>query len=203
VTYICEGFRYSVTQEKESWIKRLVRMASRSYTGNCVTLRHASRGGGMTAWRYRRCPSCEAVFPGGQLRPLRYGEGHWRQRGYSSYLGIASQWQLSAIQGVNEDGRQIRNCGRGQRCPGTVICCSRRPASPRAHRRRGRGQDRRPSTGAHIIPRHVDGHALGMLKVAEQSEREVLIRMAEARIQLEKTSDTGLLATDITCLGEG
>ena len=37
----------------------------------------------MTAWRYRRCPSCGAVFPGGQLQPLRYDDGHWRQRGYS------------------------------------------------------------------------------------------------------------------------
>lgn len=37
----------------------------------------------MTAWRFRRCPSCGATFPGGQLRPLRYGENHWRQHGYS------------------------------------------------------------------------------------------------------------------------
>jgi uncharacterized C2H2 Zn-finger protein len=36
----------------------------------------------MSTWRYRRCPSCGASFPGGQLRLLRYGS-HWRQRGYS------------------------------------------------------------------------------------------------------------------------
>jgi len=42
-----------------------------------------------------------------------------------------------------------------------------------------------------------------MLKVGEQSEREVLIRMAEAGIQLEKTSDTRLLATDYCLFGEG
>lgn len=37
----------------------------------------------MTTWRWRTCPSCYVVFPGGQLRPLRYGEGHWRRHGYS------------------------------------------------------------------------------------------------------------------------
>jgi hypothetical protein len=37
----------------------------------------------MGAWRYRRCLSCQGVFPGGDFRPLRYGEGHWRQKGYS------------------------------------------------------------------------------------------------------------------------
>ena len=36
----------------------------------------------MTAWRYRRCPSCGTVVPGGELRPVRYGAGHWRRRGY-------------------------------------------------------------------------------------------------------------------------
>lgn len=35
------------------------------------------------AWRYRRCPSCGGVFPGGDLRPLRLGEGHWHRRGGS------------------------------------------------------------------------------------------------------------------------
>ena len=35
------------------------------------------------AWRYRRCPSCRGVFAGGEFRPLRYGEGHWRDKGYS------------------------------------------------------------------------------------------------------------------------
>jgi len=34
----------------------------------------------MTAWRYRRCPSCRRVFPGGELRPVSYG-AHWGARG--------------------------------------------------------------------------------------------------------------------------
>lgn len=34
----------------------------------------------MTAYRYRRWPRCAAVFPGGELKPLRYGS-HWRKRG--------------------------------------------------------------------------------------------------------------------------
>ena len=34
-------------------------------------------------YRYRRCPECRATFPGGQLRPLRYGEGHWHSKGGS------------------------------------------------------------------------------------------------------------------------
>jgi hypothetical protein len=37
----------------------------------------------MTAWRYRRCPECRATFPAGELRPLRYGEGHWHKQGGS------------------------------------------------------------------------------------------------------------------------
>lgn len=37
----------------------------------------------MTAYRYRHCPHCGSVFPGGQLRPLRFGEGHWHKRGGS------------------------------------------------------------------------------------------------------------------------
>jgi len=35
----------------------------------------------MTAWRYRRCPECRSVFPGGDLKPLRYGAGNWRKTG--------------------------------------------------------------------------------------------------------------------------
>jgi len=38
----------------------------------------------MTAWRYRRCPSCGRVYPGGELRPVHYGgqpwTGGWMQR---------------------------------------------------------------------------------------------------------------------------
>lgn len=37
----------------------------------------------MTAYRFRRCPSCRAVFPGGELKPLRFGPGHWHERGGS------------------------------------------------------------------------------------------------------------------------
>lgn len=37
----------------------------------------------MTAWRYRRCPACLSVFPGGQLRPVRYGASHWHEKGGS------------------------------------------------------------------------------------------------------------------------
>ncbi len=37
----------------------------------------------MPAYRYRRCPRCLSVFPGGQLRVLRYGEGHYHKRGGS------------------------------------------------------------------------------------------------------------------------
>jgi len=35
----------------------------------------------MAPWRFRRCPHCLATFPGGQLRPLRYGAGGWRKKG--------------------------------------------------------------------------------------------------------------------------
>ncbi len=34
-------------------------------------------------YRYRRCRHCGATFPGGQLKPLRYGEGHYHKRGGS------------------------------------------------------------------------------------------------------------------------
>jgi hypothetical protein len=34
----------------------------------------------VSAWRYRRCPECRATFPGGQLKPLRYGVA-WRKKG--------------------------------------------------------------------------------------------------------------------------
>lgn len=37
----------------------------------------------MTAYRYRRCPHCHSVFPGGDLKPLRYGRGHYHQKGGS------------------------------------------------------------------------------------------------------------------------
>ena len=37
----------------------------------------------MTAYRYRKCPNCHSVFPGGQLKPLRYGEGHYHKKGGS------------------------------------------------------------------------------------------------------------------------
>ena len=33
----------------------------------------------MTAWRYRRCPSCLATFPAGELRPLPYAAGGLRR----------------------------------------------------------------------------------------------------------------------------
>jgi len=32
-------------------------------------------------YRYRRCPECRSVIAGGDLKPLRYGEGNWRKRG--------------------------------------------------------------------------------------------------------------------------
>lgn len=34
-------------------------------------------------YRYRRCPSCRGVFPAGELRPLRFGAGHWHSKGGS------------------------------------------------------------------------------------------------------------------------
>jgi ribosomal protein S27AE len=34
-------------------------------------------------YRHRRCLSCGAVFPAGELKPLRYGGGHWHGRGGS------------------------------------------------------------------------------------------------------------------------
>ncbi|MBI4332368.1 MAG: hypothetical protein HY673_13930 [Chloroflexi bacterium] len=37
----------------------------------------------MPVRRYRSCPKCHAVFPGGQLKPLRYGPGHYHKRGGS------------------------------------------------------------------------------------------------------------------------
>ena len=37
----------------------------------------------MPVYRFRRCQGCKSVFPGGQLRPLRYGEGHWHKSGGS------------------------------------------------------------------------------------------------------------------------
>lgn len=37
----------------------------------------------MTAYRFRRCPQCRAVFPGGELKPLRFGGGHYHKRGGS------------------------------------------------------------------------------------------------------------------------
>lgn len=37
----------------------------------------------MPIRRFRRCPLCHSVFPGGELKPLRYGEGHWHERGGS------------------------------------------------------------------------------------------------------------------------
>ena len=37
----------------------------------------------MPAWRFRQCPQCRATFAAGELRPLRYGAGHWHQKGGS------------------------------------------------------------------------------------------------------------------------
>lgn len=33
----------------------------------------------MNAYRFRRCPSCLAIFPGGELRPLPYAAGGLRR----------------------------------------------------------------------------------------------------------------------------
>jgi len=33
-------------------------------------------------WRYRRCPSCQRVYPAGSIKPMVFGS-HWEQRGYS------------------------------------------------------------------------------------------------------------------------
>ncbi|MHB8085348.1 MAG: hypothetical protein ACYDHZ_05955 [Dehalococcoidia bacterium] len=35
----------------------------------------------MAAWRFRKCPACLAVFPGGELKPLFYGKGSWDRYG--------------------------------------------------------------------------------------------------------------------------
>ncbi len=37
----------------------------------------------MTAYRFRKCPNCRATFPAGELKPLRYGAGHYHQQGGS------------------------------------------------------------------------------------------------------------------------
>ncbi len=37
----------------------------------------------MTPYRYRKCPSCGATFPGGELKPVRFGAGHWHEKGGS------------------------------------------------------------------------------------------------------------------------
>ena len=36
----------------------------------------------MSAWRYRQCPRCGNTFPGGKLKPIRLGPGHWRGKGW-------------------------------------------------------------------------------------------------------------------------
>lgn len=34
-------------------------------------------------YRYRQCPKCKRTFPAGKLRVLRYGLGHYHERGGS------------------------------------------------------------------------------------------------------------------------
>ena len=38
---------------------------------------------GRNPWRYRQCLHCLEVFPASAFQALRYGSGHWRERGYS------------------------------------------------------------------------------------------------------------------------
>ena len=35
----------------------------------------------MRTWRYRRCPHYGNTFPGGRLKVIRRGYGHWRSYG--------------------------------------------------------------------------------------------------------------------------
>jgi hypothetical protein len=36
-----------------------------------------------TPYRYRQCPRCHVVRPGGEFPPVRFGSGHWRAGGWS------------------------------------------------------------------------------------------------------------------------
>jgi hypothetical protein len=36
----------------------------------------------MSAWRFRRCPSCGGVYAAGEFLPLKYG-AHWNEQGYA------------------------------------------------------------------------------------------------------------------------
>jgi ribosomal protein L34E len=62
----------------------------------------------MPAYRYRRCKHCHATFPGGQLKPLRYGEGHYHKRGGSlrkcpncGKVGVTQDFPV--VKGVTDD----------------------------------------------------------------------------------------------------
>jgi len=55
----------------------------------------------MTPHRFRRCPQCQEVLRGGQLKPLRYGERHWHDRGGSlrrcpvcGWIGFTQDFRL-------------------------------------------------------------------------------------------------------------
>lgn len=52
----------------------------------------------MGAYRYRVCPRCHEVFPGGKLKVVRYGSGHWHQQG-----GSLRQCPYCGLKGFTQD----------------------------------------------------------------------------------------------------
>ena len=58
-------------------------------------------------WCFRQYPSCHTTFPGGQLRPVRFGGGHWHQEGVSlrecpnyGHQGVTQYFPVVALQQV-------------------------------------------------------------------------------------------------------
>lgn len=55
-----------------------------------------------SVYRYRTCKKCGSEFPAGELRPLRYGAGHWHSRGGSlrecprcGYIGFTQDFPIT------------------------------------------------------------------------------------------------------------
>jgi len=70
----------------------------------------------MTAWRYRRCPRYRRIYPGGELRPVRYGS-HWQAGGYS-----LRRCPRCGYRGQTRDFQIVKGAGRGRQCkPGPTV----------------------------------------------------------------------------------